>query len=152
MFPFKRGLSHAYWAPNVWALYNFMDKILSFFMKKDSVGSSLTRGIVGDVTHLILPSISPSLTFFFTIIMMLPVLVSLYRNPYPRTFPAALNYCLMCSFMLGWHVHEKAVLMMIIPLGLEAMNSKFYFDFFVFFSTVGHYSLFPLLFKSQGTH
>jgi alpha-1,3-glucosyltransferase len=150
LFPFKRGLSHAYWAPNFWALYNFGDKILTSAFSRLRKNASMTRGLVGDVEHVVLPTIKPIVTLVSTVLTMLPVLGSVFKDPYPKTFLPALNYVMMCSFMLGWHVHEKAILMLTIPLGLQALSSKFYLDFYTFIAMTGHFSLFPLLFTPHG--
>lgn len=65
LFPFERGLTHAYWAPNFWALYNSMDKVASLVLRRrGQATASLTGGLVGldQGAHLVLPSITPRMT------------------------------------------------------------------------------------------
>lgn len=153
LFPFKRGLSHAYWAPNIWALYNFGDKLISLLTHSPRYSSN-TRGLVQTFDHIWLPSIQPIFTFLLTATMMVPCLIKLCLFTSSRkfgNFVKPLVICATTSYMFGWHVHEKAILMAIIPLTLITWESEKNSRLFFFLSVVGHYSLFPLLFKPNLT-
>ncbi|KAL3467751.1 glycosyl transferase [Aspergillus heterothallicus] len=154
LFPFSRGLCHAYWAPNVWAMYSFADRALIPLAPKlglpvnhDAL-SSVTRGLVGDTSFAVLPEISKEHTFGLTLVFQLLPLIKLWRNPYPDFFIGALTLCGYASFLFGWHVHEKAVLLIIIPFSLIALKDRRYFSAFRPLAVAGHVSLFPLLFTA----
>ncbi|EDO47114.1 predicted protein [Nematostella vectensis] len=159
LFPFKRGLCHAYWAPNAWALYNVLDKVVAVVGKaglitKEGIQTqaSMTGGLVGQSGHLVLPSIPPLVTMVLTLVSIMPALLhAWYRPSGTKRFLRCLVLCAYGSFMFGWHVHEKAVLMMIIPLSLLAVQDKKDARAFLVLSTAGHLSLFPLLFNQQET-
>ncbi|KAL5012029.1 hypothetical protein ScPMuIL_010580 [Solemya velum] len=154
LFPFKRGLCHAYWAPNLWALYNMADKgaaivgsRLGLVSRTDLTQAVMTGGLVQEYKHVILPAISPVITVIATGISIMPALLNLWLNPRgPQSFLRAIVLCAFGSFMFGWHVHEKAILLIIIPLSLLVMERKRDAQAFLVLSVVGHYSLFPLLF------
>ncbi|XP_043928635.1 probable dolichyl pyrophosphate Glc1Man9GlcNAc2 alpha-1,3-glucosyltransferase isoform X2 [Protopterus annectens] len=157
LFPFKRGLCHAYWAPNFWALYNVIDKALSViglkcgFLNIESIPkASMTGGLVQEFQHTVLPSVSPLTTLICTFISIMPAVCCLWlkcRGPYG--FLHCLILCALGSFLFGWHVHEKAILIAILPLSLLAVKGKKEAGIFLVLSTTGHLSLFPLLFTAQ---
>ncbi|XP_060551291.1 probable dolichyl pyrophosphate Glc1Man9GlcNAc2 alpha-1,3-glucosyltransferase [Ruditapes philippinarum] len=158
LFPFKRGLCHAYWAPNFWAIYNIADKTLAVagtrlrLIEAGNQSASMTGGLVQEFEHIVLPSIPPLVTFILSAVSMLPALYTLWSRPRGgQTFLRALTLCAFGSFMFGWHVHEKAVLMIIIPLSLLAIDKKKDAQIYLIMSTIGHYSLFPLLFTQFET-
>lgn len=53
--------------------------------------------------------------------------------------------------MFGWHVHEKAILLPVIPLGLIASDNAWQRKMYILMATIGQYALFPLLFTVQET-
>ena len=76
LFPFKRGLVHAYWAPNAWAVYAGIDKILTILFKytgklKNIKTGSMTGGLVQEEVFTILPTPTPLVTFIITFVSML---------------------------------------------------------------------------------
>lgn len=79
--------------------------------------ASMTGGLVQEFDHNILPSITPFITLVLTVMMMIPALIKLWTfGPKPQHFIRCLVLCALTSFLFGWHVHEKAILMAIIPL------------------------------------
>jgi hypothetical protein len=66
LFPFGRGLCHAYWAPNFWVFYIIFDKILAFLLRRLGFNilipeASFTGGLVGDSSPFaVLPKVIPS--------------------------------------------------------------------------------------------
>ncbi|KAL7754244.1 glycosyl transferase [Sorochytrium milnesiophthora] len=140
LFPFKRGLYHAYWAPNAWALYAFADRVLIAAARatqtplKSSSTASATRGVVGDTSFGVLPDVTPLHTLVLTILAQLPT---------ARKFVQAVALCGFASFAFGWHVHEKAILLVTIPLrffGLGLLDRLYLCGLLAleWFSTVGH--------------
>ena len=51
--------------------------------------------------------------------------------------------------MLGYHVHEKAILLSVVPLGLEAAGMLHCARIFLRLSFIGNYSLLPLIFTDD---
>jgi alpha-1,3-glucosyltransferase len=153
LFPFKRGLCHAYWAPNVWALYSFADRLAVFSAKKifnfDMGTSSLTRGLVGDSVFSVLPNVPPIATFVITILSQLPILHKLWNKPTFAVFMDALVLCSFGSFLFGWHVHEKAILLVLIPITFQMFDSPKRSRIVFVLSLAGYYSLFPLLYQPK---
>ncbi|TKC46479.1 hypothetical protein EI555_004895 [Monodon monoceros] len=156
LFPFKRGLCHAYWAPNFWALYSALDKVLSIiglelkFLDPSKIPkASMTSGLVQQFQHTVLPSVTPLATLICTLIAILPSIFCLWFKPQgPRGFLRCLILCALSSFMFGWHVHEKAILLAVLPMSLLSVGKAGDASIFLILTTTGHYSLFPLLFTA----
>lgn len=173
LFPFGRGLVHAYWAPNFWALYCFADKLAPLELRKVSPGAlsglqntttsrvvNSTSGIVGDFAFNLLPPVSAATCMIILLVSLLPALYVLHRKPSVPMLIKCLVYASLSCFMWGYHVHEKAIIIPMIlqifvlfrPAPAEA-NQKHHPAEMMLHKTVfgllviaGTYSLFPLFF------
>ncbi|KAF9931950.1 glycosyl transferase [Linnemannia zychae] len=134
LFPFKRGLTHSYWAANFWALYSFVDRVMIILVSKTPLGqyfnigldesalSATTRGLVGDTTFGVLPTITAQHTLILTVLLQIPCLISVFRKPTFDRFIGSVVLSAFASFLAGWHVHEKAILLCTVPMSVAIAN------------------------------
>ncbi|KAK9902706.1 hypothetical protein WJX75_003352 [Coccomyxa subellipsoidea] len=154
LFPFNRGLMHAYWAANMWALYAAADRALALLLLRlgfqvEKAPGLMTGGLVQVSSFAVLPDIGAGTTLVVVLLSMAPMLISVWRNPRPDAFASAAAYACICSFMAGYHVHEKAILTYILPLSLDALKSRAAARNYLMLSVTGHYALLPLLFTQN---
>jgi alpha-1,3-glucosyltransferase len=165
LFPFSRGLTHAYWAPNVWALYNTVDRILyraivatasvsrgfvdlTGWVSHAAAGATQSSGLVrdlGTVSHAVLPCIRPGWTVFLVLAAQIPALSKVWRSPHPRVLVPAVVFCQFSAFMLGWHVHEKAALYIVVPATFLAMENVSAAAWWTLLSVVASLAQVPLM-------
>ena len=58
---------------------------------------------------------------------------------------------MMCSFMFGFHIHEKHILMITIPLSLISLDSSLHAKISFITNIIANFSLLPLLPNLQET-
>ena len=112
----------------------------------------MTGGLVTDQqAYAVLPEVSPAVTLLLSVLSMLPPLWTLWFKPNMPTFVRAVYMCGFGTFLFGWHVHEKAIMLVTIPLCLIATDSKQNARRLLSVSAAGYAALFPLLYEPQET-
>jgi alpha-1,3-glucosyltransferase len=72
----------------------------------------------------VLPTVSPKGTLLATLAVYAPLVSLIWRRPEPRLFPVYVALGNAAAFAAGWHVHEKAILGVTIPLLVAALQLK----------------------------
>ena len=81
LFPFGRGLTHAYWAPNAWALYTFADKLAAAALGRRGAAAAASGGLVGEAPLSVLPSVGPAHCALLVLALLAPVLRRTLARP-----------------------------------------------------------------------
>lgn len=131
LFPFGRGLTHAYWAPNIWALYNITDRVagkLGFGVSQDALPKhGTTSGLVEVACNQLLPDVQPPHCLLLVLcgyVTLFAVYLGSRKVGSSWKIPA-IDFCFMLgfgsavAFLAGWHVHEKAILMLTLPVAVH---------------------------------
>ena len=163
LFPFGRGLVHSYWAPNVWALYYFTDRVANAVLgrmnllskvargKRVGSASSTVSGLVGGVSPTVLPDATAPICMALVFLFSLPALYRIFTAPKRdrnvSLLVKAVVYTSLTAFMLGYHVHEKAILVPLVAqtfLLLPSGHAPDAFSLYTELAAAGTAALLPL--------
>lgn len=146
LFPFGRGLLHDYWAANFWALYAVANKVLRFILAR--IPTTVTGA--DSIHNWHLPEPPPLVCAILLFLSILPGMQVASARLTNIKLMEAVVYVSFCSFMLSYHVHEKAILTTLIPLTVlvePTSRSELHNLLFWHISIWGLLGLFPLLFQ-----
>jgi hypothetical protein len=128
LFPFGRGLLHAYPAANLWVLYYAADRAVLVLGRRLGLpleagsGPSFTSGLVTDISPSVFPKVTAMHCLSLVVAVLVPVLHQVATRPHRQISPhflvKSLLFCSLSTFMLGYHVHEKAVLICLVLCSL----------------------------------
>lgn len=167
LFPFNRGLIHMYWAPNFWSLYSTLDRLLVYFVSNFTPLINLFSNVnfenlrnnnfvslmkeYEDVKNqfFLFPNIKPWFCFLLTFLFQLIPLILLFIKPTFKIFLENIVICGFSSFLFGWHVHEKAILLTIFPLSFLVINKTRLYHLFKILTCSSFVSFFPLIILNQ---
>ncbi|KAK4535560.1 hypothetical protein CDCA_CDCA05G1585 [Cyanidium caldarium] len=168
----ERGLLHAYWAPNAYALLAAADKLLAALLRLAArrcptgptctalqawwMRAPLARNTAGLVEtggggFRLLPPVTPRLSLLLTLCSTAPAASALLRRPPPastarrtrdRLWLLAVAQCSLGYFLFGWHMHEKALLL---PSILTSLACGADHPVSVLLNAACIYAMFPLI-------
>lgn len=82
--------------------------------------------------------------FCITLISVLPSILNLIVNPSEEKFRLSLIICSLCFFLFSYHVHEKSILLVAVPVILDLPRKATMSLWFLLIST---FSMVPLIIK-----
>jgi len=146
LFPFDRGLLGGYWAGNFWAIYAFIDTALKIPLGHSKSSLRKTKREPFDY----LPNISPPFTIFLILLFTVPLMICIWRNPRKVLFPYYLAFAIYTFFFFGYHVHEKALLMVILVYHAVSLDSSLSLHISTLLRISMGISAFPLIPRVNG--
>ncbi|GMM46452.1 dolichyl-P-Glc:Glc1Man(9)GlcNAc(2)-PP-dolichol alpha-1,3-glucosyltransferase [Pichia kluyveri] len=141
-------ITNNYWAPNVWALYSFTDKLLILLNEKLPILNklfSIEYNYSPNKQFKILPNIENRHTFLLIIFYQIMSIIPIIFQPNFERLVGSISLCGYSYYLFGWHIEEKFIMMIIIPLTFVICQDRRLLPSFQLLTSSGYISLFPIL-------